>query len=172
MADSDGDAVDDGTEINSGSNPLILDNNSTGDGGLEILNLSAVSGKNYEVISSGVQIGDFVYVDRKYTIQGLPAFLENAIYVQTPNNDKRSGGNDFLSFLTTKDVVVYVAHDYRIDPKPDWLADFSSTGTQVITSDTIFDVYDKYYPAGTVTLGGNYGTSGNSMYTLFITENN
>ena len=172
LADSDGDGVDDGTEINSGSNPLIPDNNNTGYGELEILNLSAVSGKNYEVISSGVQIGDLVYVDRNYTIQGLPAFLENAIYVQTANNDKQSDGNDFLSFLTTKDVVVYLAYDYRIDLKPNWMADFSITGTQVITSDTIFDVYYKYYPAGTVTLGGNYGTSANSMYTLFIAEDN
>jgi hypothetical protein len=171
-ADSDGDGVDDGTEINSGSNPLISDNNNTGYGGLEILNLSAVSGNYYEVISSGAQIGDLVYIDRKYTIQGLPVSLENAIYVQTANNDKQSDGNDFLSFLTTKDVVVYLAHDYRIDPKPDWMADFSSSGTQVITSDTRFDVYYKYYPAGTITLGGNYGTSANSMYTLFIAEDN
>jgi len=65
-------------------------------------------------------------------------------------------------------VTVYIGYDARISPLPTWLADWTATSDAIITGDTTLNVYKKNFPAGIVVLGGNQGTSGSSMYTAFV----
>ncbi|MFQ5963711.1 MAG: DUF5060 domain-containing protein [Candidatus Scalinduaceae bacterium] len=134
---------------------------------LVIGNLSAGSGSAYVVVPDGLQTGAATYIDRSFTFSTVPASVNGATYIQTANNDKSSTGTSFLTFDVNQNVTVYVGHDNRITTKPSWLAGFTDTGEDIVTTDTALRLFAKDFPAGAVTLGGNQG-SGNSMYTVVI----
>ena len=138
-------------------------------GPLVISNLTAASGKNYEVVENGLQNGAMVYIDRSYTYNSVPALLHGATYIKTANNDKRSSNASFLSFEVNQDVIVYVAHDDRITPKPSWLtSSFTNTGDILIIASENHSIFESNFLTGTVTLGGNEGINASSMYTVII----
>ncbi len=139
------------------SNPLVISN------------LTVASGKNYEIVEYGLQNGVLVYIDRSYTYSSVPGFLQGATYIKTANDDKGSSGDSFLSFDVDQDVMVYVAHDDFTNTKPSWLSSFTDTGENLVTTDTTLSIFESYYLAGTVTLGGNEGGN-NSMYSVIIVE--
>ena len=131
-----------------------------------ISNLTVASGRTYEIIYNGVQNGALVYIDRTYTYSTIPTSLQGTTYIKTANDDKASSSASFLTFEVNQDVTVYVAHDDRITTKPSWLASFTDTGDNLVTTDTTLSVFASNYLAGTITLGGNEG--GYSMYTVVI----
>ena len=136
---------------------------------LTISNLTVASGKTYVVPTAGLQVGGKVYIDRSYTFRTVPASLQGAAYIQTANNDKAATQATFLSFTVNQPVTVSVAHDVRITPKPAWLATFTDTGKDLVTSDTTLHLFAQSFAAGTITLGGNVNAgSGNSMYAVVI----
>jgi PKD repeat protein len=135
---------------------------------LVISNLKVASSKTYQIVDNGLQKGAKAYVDRKYKYSTVPASLQGSTYIMTANNDKRAKAASFLSFVVNQDVTVYVAHDDRITTKPSWLGSFADTGDNLVTTDTPLSVFVRNYPAGTITLGGNKGSRGNSMYTVVI----
>lgn len=129
------------------------------DVGISSINRSYVVGVN-------LQIGRTVYIDRAYTYTGVPSSVQGASYIRTANNDKSLQGS--LVFTIDRPVVVYVAHDVRISPKPSWLNSFEDTSEDLTTSDTTLRLFSRKYPtAGPVSLGENGGT-GNSMYTVCL----
>lgn len=136
---------------------------------LNITNLSAQSGKTYEVQIDNLQTGERVYTDRSYTFTNIPAPLAGSTYIKTANSDKNSSGNSFLSFTVNQPVTVYVGHDNRVNPKPSWLNSFTATGTSLVTSDTPLNLYSKSFPAGIIALGGNQGAQ-KSMYSVIVTS--
>jgi hypothetical protein len=136
-------------------------------GDLVISNLTVASGKAYEVVYNGLQIGALVYIDRTYTYSSVANWLKASTYIKTANDDKGSSGGAFITFDVNQDVTVYVAHDDRITAKPSWLASFTDTGDDLDTTDSILSVFAKDFSAGTVTLGGNEGGD-KSMYTIII----
>ena len=136
-------------------------------GELVISNLTVYSGKAYEVVEDGLQIGSLAYIDRSYTFSEVPASLLGATYIKTANDDKGLTGSSFITFEVNQDVTVYVAHDNRIATKPSWMASFTDTGEDLVTTDTTLSIFAKDFSAGTVTLGGNEG-GGNSMYSVII----
>jgi len=136
-------------------------------GQLVISNLTVDSGKAYEVIENGLQSGSLVYIDRIYTFKDVPASLLGATYIKTANADKGLTGDSFMSFDVNQDVTVYVAHDNRIATKPSWMASFTDTGDDLVTTDATLSIFAKHVSAGTVTLGGNEG-GGCSMYIAII----
>jgi hypothetical protein len=140
-------------------------------GDLQVSNLTVASGRAYEVVDQGLQYGAHAYIDRSYTFIGIPSYVEGATYIKTANDDKASQGNSFLSFDVNPDVTVYVGYDIRIGGTPSWLFDFTDTGDEIVTSDTAFRLFAKDFSAGTITLGGNDGGGGYSMYTVIIVEN-
>ena len=71
-----------------------------------------------------------------------------------------------MSFDVNQDVTVYVAHDDRA-PIPSWMASFTDTGDDLLTTDTTLSIFAKDFPAGTITLGGNQAAT-TSMYTVVI----
>ncbi|MBW1744925.1 MAG: fibronectin type III domain-containing protein [Deltaproteobacteria bacterium] len=135
-------------------------------GQLVISNLTVDSGKAYEIIENGLQIGSLVYIDRVYTFKDVPASLLGATYIKTANTDKGLTGDSFITFEVNQDVTVYVVHDNRIATKPSWMASFTDTGDDLVTTDATFSIFAKHVSAGTVTLGGNEG--GYSMYVAII----
>ncbi len=139
---------------------------------LSISNLTVASGQAYVVPTSGLQAGGTVYIDRAYTFTTVPTLVQGARYIQTANNDKPATNTAFLSFTVNQPVLVYVAHGDRITPKPSWLNTFSDTGIDLVTSNTTLSLFVRSFPAGTITLGGNFpsGTTGNllSMYSVIV----
>jgi hypothetical protein len=134
---------------------------------LVISNLNVASSKTYQIVDNGLQNGVLVYIDRAYTYSTIPTSLQGTTYIKTANADKASSDASFLTFEVNQDVTVYVAHDDRITKKPSWLASFTDTGDNLVTTDTTLSIFTSNYLAGTITLGGNEG-GGYSMYTVVI----
>jgi alpha-glucosidase (family GH31 glycosyl hydrolase) len=136
-----------------------------------LTDLWVASGRPYEIVEGGPRTGDLHYVDRDYVFSEIPALLEGLTYVRTANDDKLESGSTFLRFTADRDVIVYVAHDDRLEPKPPWLQDFTDTGEGLNDDDpwTIgFSILAKRFDAGEIVLGGNSGEPQSSMYTVFV----
>ena len=94
--------------------------------------------------------------------------------IRTANEDRYRNGN--LAFELNKDANVYVGHDPSIKKKPDWLQQFQRTGDtwSVLVRGSAgsgvinFDVYQRFYPKGTVTLGSNLGKNPFALIRPFI----
>ena len=136
---------------------------------LTVSSLSVESGKSYQVVDNGLVNGAMVYIDRGYTFSNVPAALQGATYIKTANDDKGSSSATFLSFDVDEDVTVYVDHDDAIGTRPSWLSSFSDTGDNLVTTDTTLSIFEGFFLAGTVTLGGNEG-NGDSMYSVVIVK--
>jgi len=136
-----------------------------------ITNVSATSGRNYQV--STLQLGSLQYTDRTFTFTEI-ADLGGRQFIQTANSDKNSTGTNFLTFTITQPGFVYVAHDDRITQKPLFLSNFTLTSANLQSTDGHpFSIYTRYYPAGTVVLGGNLRTSSSaniSMYSVVVVD--
>jgi hypothetical protein len=138
--------------------------------GQSLVTISNVSLTNYTVQYNALAVGQLVYVDRtNITFTGV-ASLGGSTYIQTANDDKAASTNPFLTFDVSTNVVIYVAHDDMITPKPSWLSAFSDTGENLVGSNpATYSLYAAEFAAGTVTLGGNEGGGASSMYSVVIT---
>jgi hypothetical protein len=136
---------------------------------LQLTGLTVASGRSY-TWASDLQVGAQQFVDRGYTFSSVPAAYGGLPFLRTANNDKQATGDTFLSFVVDRDVTVYVAHDERIRPKPDWLGAFTPTADMLTAEGSgSFRLYARTFPAGTVTLGGNAGTwMHSSMYSVLV----
>lgn len=135
-----------------------------------VSNIQVANGRTYEL--STVALGEEQYVDREYVFTQINP-LGGYQFIKAFNNDKNIVSNAFLSFTIDRAAVIYVAHDDRITTKPSWLLDFTDTGVNIQNSDDHhpMSVYQKVFPAGVITLGGNVVSpigSNISMYTVII----
>ena len=94
-----------------------------------ITHVSVTNGKTYTVdkLSTGVK----QLIDRSYTITSVPEYLKGASFIQTANNDKLNTSDNFLSFIVTDDVVLYIAYDPRATTIPQWLTRWTKTGDKI-----------------------------------------
>ena len=141
---------------------------------LVVSNLSAVSGKAYQVMNDGLISGASVYIDRSFTFTSVPVAIQDATYIQTANGDKNRTETSFLSFSVNQDVTVYVAYDSRASSLPHWLSSWSNTGQTLVNTDVPLNLYSQSFPSGSITLGGNFavGASGaGSNYSVAILGN-
>jgi hypothetical protein len=111
-----------------------------------------------------------VYIDRDYTFQTIPPALEGMAYVRAANEDKYRKDSSYMTFTLTAPATVYVAFDVRANKLPSWLAKASwvKTGMQLRTSDALFDIYERSYAAGPVSLGGNGALWGVNPYSHYV----
>ncbi len=117
--------------------------------------LSGLQGGDYSVgvLNTGME----VYTDRPYVVTKVPASLEGAQFIQTPNNHKKVRVNQALSFELQKKADVFVAYDRRAKTLPDWLSDWKRIDGEIATTDLTRHLYKKTFPAGAkVALGGNW----------------
>jgi hypothetical protein len=111
---------------------------------------------------------DSVYCDRDYRFQQIPEKFLNQPRLMTANSDKSQTGNAFLTFTLNQSAAIYVAYDQDLATMPGWLLLWGKTPLVVKTNDSGFLCYQKIFPPGQVTLGGNAGVGSNSMYLVFI----
>ena len=135
-----------------------------------ISRLTVSSGTTYVVVD-GLDNGSKAYVDSNSTYSNLPYILKNATYIKTSINDRTSTTKSLISFIVNKAVIVCLAHDDRIDPKPSWLPVNNKTKADLAIGNEVMSIYARFFPAGKkVTLGGNEGDINSNMYTVIIVE--
>jgi len=130
---------------------------------LQITELRAASGKPYSV-----QYGQFVpggsqYIDRDYTFNYIPEFLQGQTLIKTAGDDKHIPEDQpCLSFRVNRPVTVYVVYGDKLRMLPAWLREFTDTRWRVTRKDTnpanlkgSFTLFAKDFPAGRITLNGN-----------------
>lgn len=102
-------------------------------------------------------VGDEYYLDRAYTLASIPEELSGGEWIRTKNEDKDDTTDDFLTFRTRNDSVIYVAYDSRVTTLPTWLVDFEATTLMVgvIGDVASLKLYRKSFPAGVIVFGGN-----------------
>jgi hypothetical protein len=136
-----------------------------------ISDIEVSNGRTYRI--SMVALGEEQYIDRDYVFTQIGS-LGGRQFIQAFNNDKFTVSDSFLSFTLDMPAVIYVAHDDRIATKPDWLLSFTDIGINILNSDNHnpMSVFQKIFPAGRVTLGGNVQTTPPnkfiSMYTVIV----
>lgn len=143
---------------------------------LQITNLKVASKRAYAV-ASALSAGDPRYIDNSsHTVaKPVPAPIQGQLYIRTAVRDREAapGSSNFLSFDVNQDVVVYVAHDDRLN-RPAWLKGFTDTGLDLLDTNTSakFSLFKKSFAKGTVTLGSNVATTAgsdqNNMYTVIV----
>lgn len=125
-----------------------------------ISDIRTASGHSYEMDWTGLAVGKRHYTDREYAITAIPNELQGLPFLRTSNNDDRSSGPQWLTLTTDTPVDVLVAVDVRCQTPLEWMRighedGFTDTSLQLETTDPVFQIYRKSYPAGAITLGGN-----------------
>lgn len=146
--------------------------------GLTVHNARSQGGTEttYRTARNLEELGHGQYVDRFRLVgRSLPAVLRGQTFIRTAYGDRAAapGSPDFLSFRLAQSSTVYVAHDTRITPKPNWLANnFMDTGMHLRSGPATLELYSNIYPANAiVVLGSNIPTGGNdrnSMYSVIV----
>jgi hypothetical protein len=122
---------------------------------LSVSNLSAASGKAYQVVANGLTVNSPIFIDRQYIATSVPASVDGVTYIQTANNDKNRTEDPFLSFTVNQAVTVYVAYDSRASSLPNWLSSWRNTGDAIGTTDVSFNLFAMDFASGNISLGGN-----------------
>ncbi|MCH8040993.1 MAG: tandem-95 repeat protein [Nitrospinae bacterium] len=141
-------------------------------GGEFVSNITAGSGLVYQV--DLFTVGKLAFLDEPYAFTNeYPTIFEGRDYIRTANADSNGTGSNFLTFDLASPASVYVLYDDGASQVPAWLGDGSWTllSETVGTTQGSRAVYQKDFPAGTVTLGGNADppmTGANSMYNVLI----
>ena len=106
-----------------------------------------------------LEAGDEYLVDASAELTAVPGSLESAVWIMTAQGDAGNASPSFLTFDVDRSATLYVAYDSDATSLPDWLnpatSAYVSTGLQLVTTQTTYQVYSRPVSAGTVTLGGN-----------------
>ncbi|WP_164849873.1 Kelch repeat-containing protein [Mucilaginibacter limnophilus] len=134
-----------------------------------ISDVSAVSGKNYEVAQLNTAV--IYYTDRGYKITALPSDLVGAEFIKTPNDDKLNTTTNLLTFTLNQSATVYVAYDPRATTLPAWLSNWKKLTDKIGIDDpklSSLTLYSKDFSAGKVTIGGNRANPANGSLCGYI----
>ena len=117
-----------------------------------------------------LRVGDEPWIDSSDSIATQPAGFENYVAIRTYKdrfNDDDNTEAELIDLDLPVAATVYVAYQSG-KTIPDWLQSYTSTSNTVTTSGgRTLTIYEKAFPAGRVTLGGNQHGSGNGDYTYF-----
>ncbi|MES2569393.1 MAG: PVC-type heme-binding CxxCH protein, partial [Verrucomicrobiota bacterium] len=127
---------------------------------MNLTGLLSRSPSKARVSVGGLHVGAPVYSDRNYKLTRVPELLAGSTFIQMPNSDAGSTGDDLLSFDLPMPATLFIAHDRRIAAPPKWMAlekpdGFKDSDLVMASSDATFRLWQKDFPAGRVTLGGN-----------------
>lgn len=143
-------------------------------GGLQISNLSVADTANAAgwSVQSDLQPGDPLYGDRTFTLSTVPAALQGADWIRTANGSKLAPENPLVTFGLSAPATVAVAVDTRLGGRLPWMdTSWADTGMQLTDNEShpvTFEVYQKNFPAGQVSLGPQDLTDTSSMYTIIV----
>lgn len=133
--------------------------------------ISGISQSGY--INTHLKIGDKYYIDRDYTIAGIPSILDKSEveWIKTRNDDKSSTGTSFLNFNISKKSYVYIAYDERVTSYPNWLADWETVDDNISLNTVGYkqnNLKRKLFNAGKVVLGGNMDTGASGSESMYF----
>ena len=138
--------------------------------------LRSDSGNHYEFDWTGLAVGKRHYTDRDYSILEVPKELLGLPFIRMANADDRRMTDRLLSFVSDSDVTVMIGVDAR-NPEPlNWMRigqpdGFRGTGLQLKTTDPVFNLFEKDFPAGEISLGANLNhpkASGRGNYLVIL----
>ncbi len=121
-------------------------------------------------VQSNLRTGVNQYGDRTFTLTAVPSGLGGAQWIRTANDSKTSTVNPIVRFTVNKQVTVSVAVDSRRG-RPSWMdPSWVDTNTHLTNSEPHnFEVFQKTFPAGQVSIGPNGDTAnGSSMFTIVV----
>lgn len=101
---------------------------------------------------SHLDLGDRVYPDRGITLTALPLELLDADLVSFATTSGHGSGAAPQRLAVEDESDVYVAHDARIQPKPEWIAAWRPTGLIARTTENSqpgFELHRRRVAAGT-----------------------
>ncbi len=137
----------------------------------ELFKNFSYTGEGKAMIKFNLQIGDTVYTDRTTTYSSIPNYLLGSEYIQTPDADNIYWARDQLQFLSTENIVVYVAHQIRLEV-PEFLKDYEVTGERIEIKSVNHILYKKIFPKGSeVIMAGNVDSNPSresKMYVVFV----
>ncbi|MBT8407079.1 MAG: VWA domain-containing protein, partial [Deltaproteobacteria bacterium] len=115
--------------------------------------------------------GSEPWIDRSETITSQPAGFQNFVAIRTYQDKFSDYANeeaDLINLNLPVAATVYVAYQSG-KTIPTWLESYSAISTTIITSNSItFNIYEKSFNGGIVTLGGNHnGITGDADYNYF-----
>ena len=134
-----------------------------------VTNIKSTTGRNYTLAE--LVVGTTVYSDRTYKVTSVPASLNRAPFIKTPNDDKKSTSTGVFSFQLNQDATVYVGYDPRATALPAWLSGWRKLTSKVGIEDpdiSSLTLYSKSFTAGTVTLGGNMASPATRAQSNYI----
>ena len=120
-------------------------------------------------VEEDLQAGDRVAGDRAYTFQSVPGDLRGLEWIRSAVESRGATSEELVSFYLAADADVYVAHDTRISPKPQWLAsDYEATGLSIEDDQPVrWEVFKRHFSAGSqVVMGPNTGGSRMNYFVL------
>jgi len=124
-----------------------------------VSNIKSYTGNSYA--QAKLVVGATFYTDRDYRITSVPASLSNQVFIRTPNDDKYVKTSPAVSFSVNQTVTVYVAYDPLATQLPNWMIGWQKLTDKIGINDpriSYLEVYSKTYPAGTVSVGGNFAS--------------
>ena len=146
----------------------------TATGPLTITGLSVADTSNAAdwSVQTNFRNGINQYGDRTITLASVPSALTGAQWIRTANDSKQATPNPLVTFTVNKQVTVSVAVDTRRG-KLSWMdSSWVDSGTHIGNSESTgrsFEVFQKTFPAGQITIGPNADpANGSSMYTIIV----
>jgi hypothetical protein len=143
---------------------------------VSITNLTAADTTNAPLwtVQPSLQAGVAVNADAPSILfTGVPADVAGAPWIRTPNASRTSTANPLVTFTINVEATVAVGVDIRVGRRP-WVdSSWVDTGLQLVDLDgttyRYFEVYEKAFSAGTVTLGPEADTAGlGAMYPVAV----
>ncbi len=137
-----------------------------------VVNITNLSPANYAV--ADLTAGITYYTDRGYTINTLPGSIAtDAKIIKTANDDKNNCNLSYLSFDMSTSADVSIAW-WKGQTLPGWIAasGFSLVPGEEIQTNHIngdpgtFELYQKSFSAGTVSLEGACSGGGNNYFVV------
>ncbi|MHA6248783.1 InlB B-repeat-containing protein [Pontibacter sp. CAU 1760] len=134
-----------------------------------ITSVTSLTGRSYVLakLATGVQH----YTDRSYEVTAVPAYLQEAPFVRTPNSDKASKASEVMRLELSRDARLYVAYDPRATALPAWLSGWKQEADVLGVTDgsiSSLKLYSRNFLAGTVSLGGNLASPAAGAGTGYI----
>jgi hypothetical protein len=148
----------------------------TGGVDLAIGNLSVADAANAALwsVQPSLQAGVAVNSDAPAILfTTVPVEVRGAPWIRTPNASRTSTADPLVSFTVNVDATVAVAVDIRVGRRPWMDASWVDTRVQLVDLDgttyRYFEVYEKGFTAGTVTLGPEADTAAaGAMYAVAV----
>ncbi|HEV2953194.1 MAG TPA: right-handed parallel beta-helix repeat-containing protein, partial [Candidatus Dormibacteraeota bacterium] len=124
-------------------------------------------------IQNNLQVGNVEYNDRTYTMTSIPTTLLGAQWIKPAMASKTSTANPLVTFTISASMTIHVAVDTRLGKRPWMDSTWTDSATQIVDSEstpTHYEIFQKTFAAGQVTLGPNVGSGSSYAQYLVIAK--